>query len=454
MEKKTLWKTTLETLKINLSSANFSTWFGKTFIEKVKLIDSSRQIVEIACPSSFIRETIETRYYGQIKEIIDQISGKKSDLVFIIKQVSADSQPTKTSPPLFQKQSPVKTRITSNGQGLNPYFTFETFVVGSANNLAHAAAEGIVKNPGQTYNPLFVYGGVGVGKTHLMQAIGHTLISRNPEIKVLYANAETFTNDLVASLQNKTTQNFKKKYRQVDCLLIDDIQFIAGKEYSQEEFFHTFNSLYMSGKQIILTADRRPEEMAKLEARLISRFMGGLTVDIQSPDYEMRMAILKQKCAQKQKKIKEEVLNFIADQMETNARELEGILIQITSQAEANQEEIDLEFVRRFFGIKKKTQIREVTPQKIVSTVAKTSGFRVKDLLGDSRKAPLVKARHIAMYLLRKDLELPLMKIGEMFSNRDHTTVMYATDKIERFFTTNQELRHEVMSARNLLFKQ
>jgi chromosomal replication initiator protein len=449
MDKATLWQTVLETLKINLSGANFSTWFSQTFILKIKKIDESRQIVEIACPSSFIRDTIENRYFGQIKEIIDHAAGKKSDLVFLVKQ--APSRPKNSSPaPLFQQPAPVREK---NSWGLNPRFTFETFVVGSSNNLAHAAAQGIATNPGRVYNPLFVYGGVGVGKTHLMQAVGHALGGQFPESKIVYTSAETFTNDLIASLQNKTVQKFKKKYREIDVLLIDDIQFIAGKEYSQEEFFHTFNALYMNGKQVILTADRRPEEIAKIEDRLISRFLGGLTVDIQPPDYEMRMAILKQKCQQKEKQVKEEVLDFVANQVESNARELEGVLTQILARAETSKEPIDLGFVRKFFGFKKKERIKKITPQRILSQVAKISGFKINDIVGVSRKAPLVKARHIAMYLLRNDLELPLMKVGEIFSNRDHTTVMHATEKIERLFTTNQDLRHEVMTIRNDLLR-
>ncbi|HUW21196.1 MAG TPA: chromosomal replication initiator protein DnaA [Candidatus Bathyarchaeia archaeon] len=450
MDKVILWQTVIETLKINLSPANFSTWFPKTFIDNLKEIDSDHQIAEIACPSSFIRDAIENRYFGQIKEIIDQVTGKKSDLVFLIKQSPVKSRAS-LPVPLF-KQTPKNT--DKNSQGLNPRFTFETFVVGSANNLAHAAAQGIVTKPGKAYNPFFIYGGVGVGKTHLMQAIGHAITNQFPSFKIIYAPAETFTNNLISSLQNKTIQSFKKKYREVDVLLIDDIQFIAGKEYSQEEFFHTFNALYMNGKQVVLTADRRPEEIAKIEERLISRFLGGLTVDVQQPDYEMRMAILKQKCQQREKQVNEEVLDFIANQVESNARELEGILTQILAQAEAVKTEIGLDFVRKFFGLKKIDKIKKITAQQVLSIVSKSTGFKTNDLIGTSRKASLVKARHMAMYLIRKDLGLPLMKTGEIFGNRDHTTIMHATDKMERLFTTNQDIRHEIMSLRNNLFKQ
>ncbi|MFC1789889.1 chromosomal replication initiator protein DnaA [Patescibacteria group bacterium] len=452
MDKITIWKTVVETLRINLSSANFSTWFPQTYIQKIKPLSSDRQVVEIACPSAFIRDTIENRYYGQIKEILDQITSCPSELVFVIKAKQIKTKPLPDNA-LFQKPTTPK-QIPSNNGDLNNHFTFDNFVVGNSNNLAHAAAQGIVKNPGQAYNPFFIYGGVGVGKTHLMQAIGFEIWQQNQSAKVLYATAETFTTQLIASLQEKTVQKFKKKYREVDVFLVDDIQFIAGKEYSQEEFFHTFNSLYMRGKQIVLTADRRPEEIGQIEDRLISRFLGGLTVDVQAPDYEMRMAILKQKSRHRNKQVKEEVLDFIANQVESNARELEGTLIQVITQAETNQQELNLEFTKNFFGIKKKSQIRKITPQRIIAQVAKKNGFKIKELVGPSRKAPLIKARHIAMYLLRNDLELPLVKIGQIFANRDHTTVMHATEKIDRLFANNQELRHEIMSVRNIVFKQ
>ncbi|MBN1263408.1 MAG: chromosomal replication initiator protein DnaA [Candidatus Pacebacteria bacterium] len=452
MNKEILWQTVIETLKINLSPANFSTWFPQTFILKIKKVNNQHQIVEIACPSTFVKNTIEDRYFGQIKEIIDSATGQKSNLIFSIKQ--ADQTKTTANPPLFQSTPAPVSTVNHNNQGLNPRFVFESFIVGSSNNFAHAAARGIVTNPGKAYNPFFIYGGVGVGKTHLMQAIGHGISQHFPDHKIIYASAETFTNELVASLQNKTTPKFKKKYREVDVLLIDDIQFISGKEYSQEEFFHTFNSLYMNGRQIVLTADRRPEEISRLEDRLVSRFLGGLTVDIQAPDYEMRLAILKQKCRQKQKEVSGEVLDFIATQVESNARELEGVLVQILTLTETNRADLDLDYVRKFFGVKKKQRSLKITPEKIVSLIAKESGFKIKEITGLSRKAPLVKARHLAMYLLRNDLELPLTKIGEIFGDRDHTTVMHATDKIQRLFTSNQNLRSEVVNLRNNLFKQ
>ncbi|MCJ7827738.1 chromosomal replication initiator protein DnaA [Patescibacteria group bacterium] len=309
--------------------------------------------------------------------------------------------------------------------------------------------------PGRRYNPLFIYGGVGLGKTHIVNAIGHAIIQRNPRARILYVSAERFTNEFIWSLQNHEINSFRKRYR-TDCevLLMDDIQFLAGREQTQEEFFHTFNALYMQAKQIILTADRKPEQMGNIKDRLISRFMGGLTVDIQLPNYEMRLAILKQKCQRDGCEVGEKELDLIASQVQSNTRELEGSLIQIIARAKTANQPITTDFISDFFGVKRKEQLTNITPKKILSEVAKTSELRIKDITGQSRKAPITKARQIAMYLMRKDLELPLIHIGKLFGDRDHTTVMHSVDKIERMFTTNQELRHEVSSLRTTLFRQ
>lgn len=453
IEKNILWKTVLEVLKINLSAANFATWFPNTFIQNIQNVNSDHLIVEIACPSSFIRDTVENRYYGQIKTALDQQVQKKCDLVFLVKQT--EIKPKFTPAPLFDQNQPVSSpKIeSSNYHGLNPSFTFENFIVGNANNMAHAAAQGIIANPGKAYNPFFIYGGVGVGKTHLMQAIGHALLEKHPQFKIIYVTAETFTNDLVSSLQDKSTTSFKKKYRSPDALLIDDIQFIAGKEYIQEEFFHTFNALYMVSKQIALTSDRRPEDLAKVEDRLISRFMGGLTVDIQSPDYEMRLAILKQKTASRQKYLPSDVLDFIANQPFSNARQLEGILTQILAKSEVQREIIDLEFVKNFFGLQKKSKSSQVNPREVISEVAKLYEFKVNQLTGPIRKAPLVNARHLAMFILRNDFEIPLAKIGDLFGGRDHTTILHAVDKIKTQLSQNSQLRENLINVRSSLYK-
>lgn len=447
MDANALWQNVKEELKISVSQTTYQGMIAQTCLLGIK-----DNIATIGCPNPYLRDLIENRYYALIKEALDRQTKKKNSLVFTIDNRSQAPQKNlkKSLGPLFKKNPSTKNLSPNPAFNLLPNYNFNTFVVGSANNFAHAAAQAIVNNPGQTYNPFFIWGGVGVGKTHLIHAIGNAIAQKYPDYKILYVSAETFTNELVSALQQKTITKFKNKYRQCDCLLIDDIQFIAGKEYSQEEFFHTFNTLYLSGRQIVLTSDRKPEEIPKVEDRLISRFMGGLTVDIQPPDYEMRLAILKQKAKEKKFSLPEEVIAFLAETVESNIRELEGALFRLIIKAQASHQPVDLEFAQNFFGsLKKRT--RKVTPKTIISRTAKHFSFKTKDLCGKSRKAELVTARHIAIYLLRKDLDLPLMKIGDLLGGRDHTSVMYAIEKIEREYSNNQSLRGEITQIRNSL---
>ncbi|MGI6776169.1 MAG: chromosomal replication initiator protein DnaA [Patescibacteria group bacterium] len=441
MNQNALWENVQEELKIAVSKTNY-----QALLSSIQLLSLENNVATIGCPSAYLQELVEGRYYSLIKEILDRQTGEKNSLVFTINQ-----RPKKTPEkmgPLFEKKE--RKEGFNPKTGLLPYYNFSSFVVGSSNNFAHAAAQAIVENPGQAYNPFFVWGGVGVGKTHLVQAIGNAIAEKHPDLNILYATAETFTNELVAALQSKTITNFKKKYRQVDVLLIDDVQFIAGKEYSQEEFFHTFNFLYLAGRQVVLTSDRRPEEIQPLENRLTSRFMGGLTVDIQSPDYEMRLAILKQKAGEKGFTVPEEVLSFLAQTIESNARELEGALLQLKTRALAENTALTLDFASKFYGRAQKT-VQKITPRKVLSQTAKEFSFKIRDLCGKSRQKELVNARHIAMYLLRKDLNLPLMKIGELLGNRDHSTVIHAIEKINQEFTTNETVRHRVVKIRKEL---
>jgi chromosomal replication initiator protein len=441
MNQNALWENIQEELKIAVSKTNY-----QALLSSIQLLSLENNVATIGCPSAYLQELVEGRYYSLIKEILDRQTGEKNSLVFTINQ-----RPKKTPEkmgPLFEKKE--RKEGFNPKTGLLPYYNFSSFVVGSSNNFAHAAAQAIVENPGQAYNPFFVWGGVGVGKTHLVQAIGNAIAEKHPDLNILYATAETFTNELVAALQSKTITNFKKKYRQADVLLVDDIQFIAGKEYSQEEFFHTINYLYLAGRQVVLTSDRRPEEIQPLENRLTSRFMGGLTVDIQSPDYEMRLAILKQKAGEKGFSVPEEVLSFLAQTIESNARELEGALLQLKTRALAENAALTLDFASKFYGRAQKT-VQKITPRKVLSQTAKEFSFKVRDLCGKSRQKELVNARHIAMYLLRKDLNLPLMKIGELLGNRDHSTVIHAIEKINQEFTTNETIRHRVVKIRKEL---
>jgi chromosomal replication initiator protein len=450
-----LWSSVLAELKLSLSKTIYTTLFVNT-----KLKNYKNQRATIVCSSSYLADLIKKRYSSLVKAALDRQTGENAKLVFEVEKqkVKESNEPG----PLFKENSKHITRKSqtlkpdyafNRKSGLSPRFTFDNFVVGDTNHFAFAAAQGIVKQPGNSYNPLFIWGGVGVGKTHLLHAIGNRLCKDNSNWKILCISAETFGNELVASLKEQTTNKFKHKYRNVDVFLVDDIQFIAGKEYIQDEFFHTFNDLYLNQKQVVLTSDRKPEEVQPLKDRLTSRFMGGLTVDVQPPDFEMRVAILKQKAEQKQIIITEGAITFIAETIESNARELEGKLTQIAAAAQADNQQPDLEYVKNFFGIKKQSKkSRSISYRRILSVVAKHYGLKTKEVKGRSRKKEVANARHIAAYLLRKELEYPLKRVGEILGGRDHTTIMHAEDKIDRLFSTNQEIRHDILEMRKAIY--
>jgi chromosomal replication initiator protein len=436
MDIERIWKNTQEELKINLASAIF-----QTFVLKTQLISLENNVATIGCPNTYSVDFNKKRHYDIIKNAIDNQTKANNILNFIVQETPKTESENANNTPLFSYTH------KTNNSCLHPKYTFETLVVGNSNNFAFAAAQGIVKNPGLSYNPFFIWGGVGVGKTHLMQAIGHELLKKNPDLKVKYFSAETFGNELVSALKTKTMNQFKEKYRNLDCILVDDIQFIAGKEYTQEEFFHTFNSLHMNGKQVILTSDRKPSEIDHLEDRLVSRFMGGLTVDIQLPDYEMRIAIISQKIEEKGIKITPEAVEFLANNIESNIREIEGKLQQIAVQSIAQQvSEIDLLFVQNFFNPSSNSNnfnlpSAKLNPRHIISVCAKHFNIKTSDLCGKSRKKDLVTARHITAYLLLTQINLPLEEVGHLLGGRDHTSIMHARDKIHTDFSTNSQTR-------------
>jgi len=388
------------------------------------------------------------RYYHLFKSALDNQSKQDNQLEFINQQpilTPAQSRPA----PLFDtntiKSNPYP--VSSQKADLHPRYTFDTLIVGNSNNFAFAAAQGIIKNPGLSYNPFFLWGGVGLGKTHLMQAIGHQLLKDNPDLKVRYFPAETFGNELISSLKNKDMTKFKSKYRNLDCILVDDIQFIAGKEYIQEEFFHTFNSLHLSGKQIILTSDRKPSEIDHLEDRLVSRFMGGLTVDIQLPDYEMRTAIIKQKASEINLNLTPQAIDHLAKNIQSNIRDIEGKLREISILSQSNQiHQVDTNFLLQFLSMPQTaTDLKNnISPRHIVSTCAKYYKIKTGDLCGKSRKQDLVHARHVTAYLLVDFLNLPLERAGEILGGRDHTSIMHARDKIHTLFSTNPQFQKEL----------
>ncbi len=441
-----IWKNVKEELRLVMAPAVFQTFAAKT--ELLILLENK---ATIGCPNAYLVDINHKRYYQFFKSALDHQTKNDNQLEFIIQEtLKGEGDSTKPIGPLFSEQPAYQSKANlpadiSLKAGLHPKYTFETLIVGNSNNFAFAAAQGIVKNPGLSYNPFFIWGGVGVGKTHLMQAIGHELLKNNPSLKIKYFPAETFGNELIASLRGKTINQFKEKYRNLDCILVDDIQFIAGKEYIQEEFFHTFNALHLSGKQVILTSDRKPSEIDHLEDRLVSRFMGGLTVDIQLPDYEMRTAIIRQKAEEQLIHLHDDALNYLAENLTSNIRDIQGRLQQISIQTQAAQnQDVTLEFLQNILepnGTKLTSLTNNnITPRHIISLCAKHFNIKTGELCGNSRKKELVTARHITAYLLLQDLNLPLEEVGRLLGGRDHTSIMHARDKISTSLSTNPQL--------------
>ena len=436
-----LWKNVLEELKIVLASSVY-----QTFAAKTQLIAYSQNTATIACSSPYFADMNQKRYYSFFKNSLDNQTKTDNSLLFIVQEPIKLESDTDTPTPLFSYTSSFPNTATTN---LHPKYTFDKLVVGNSNNFAFAAAQGIIKNPGLSYNPFFIWGGVGLGKTHLMQAIGHELFKNNSSLKIKYFPAETFGNELISSLKSKTINQFKDRYRHLDCILVDDIQFIAGKEYIQEEFFHTFNALHLAGKQVVLTSDRKPSEIKGLEDRLVSRFMGGLTVDIQPPDFEMRSAIISQKALEKGITITPEAIQYLADHLQSNTRDLEGKVQEIAVRSQSQKyPEVNLEFVENYFQSNSNSATftsfsaaSNLSPRHLISVCAKHFNLKTNELCGNSRKKELVSARHITAYLLLNEIHLPLAEVGHLLGGRDHTSIMHARDKVAADFSTNPQLR-------------
>lgn len=450
MEPKTSWKDTLEIVKISVSPAIFSTWFSQTHISSIKDINN-RLLVEIGCSSSFVKSTIESRYFGLIQDALSKVLGKQSDLIFVVKdnpEKNRSTIDTESLSPLFQNNVDNSQDIVLSLQKakIRVNFNFENFAVSGSNQMAHAASLAVSETLGTAYNPLFIWGGVGVGKTHLMGAVGNTALRKSPNLKVLLCTGESFTNDIIEGIRNKTTQSFRDKYRRLDLLLIDDIQFIAGKDTAQEEFFHTFNAVTSSGGQIILTSDRPPSEISKLEERLKSRFEAGLIVDIAPPDFELR-------CAITQIKAKERAIPLAMDQIQTiaanldSARKIEGALIKLMTQIVGRKAEITNELIENIIGkgsVEPNGHLIKKDPVKVIDAVCDYYQVGKRALLGISRARPIARPRQILMYLLRTDLGIPLEEVGRLVGGRDHTTVMHAVEKITQLAVSNVNIREDM----------
>jgi chromosomal replication initiator protein len=452
VQSKQLWKLVLDDLQVSLSQGNYSTWIRPTELTNVTSVGEDRQIAEISCPSSFHQQMLETRYYAQIKEAVDKISKKNTELRLSINS-SLKSGATRESAPLFtQNTQPTVTdfQIAQHRAGLNEELTFENFAVSSSNEMAHAAALAVSKNLGGAYNPLFLYGGVGVGKTHLMQAIANNVLKSIPTSPMVYCTGEEFTNDIIDAIQQKKTRAFKKKYRGAKGLYIDDIQFIAGKSTVQEEFFHTFNAIVKEGGQVVMTSDKSPTEINNLEDRLRSRFEGGLLIDIGEPNFELRTAILLIKAKQRKVNLPMDAAQAVAANVESTRR-LEGFIVRLVSESKIRGEPISVEMVQAILNMKinpEPVKMNLIRPLELIRRVANYFHLTVKDIRGPKRARPIVVPRQISMFLLRKDMSLPLTEIGGLFGNRDHTTVMHAVDKISEELSGSESLRIDINNLR------
>jgi len=427
-----LWPRVLDLLRNELTEISFNTW-----IKTIEPLSVNSDAIELGVPTEFNKGILESRYLTLISNAVKQITSKDLEVRITIpsqEPAAARSQQAETS----------ASDETCNSI-LNPKYTFDTFVIGNGNRLAHAASVAVAEAPAQAYNPLFLYGGVGLGKTHLMHAIGHYILAQNPSSKVLYVSSEKFTNELINAIKDDRNEEFRGKYRNIDVLLIDDIQFIGGKERTQEEFFHTFNALYEANKQIIISSDRPPKEITTLEDRLRSRFEWGLTADIQSPDLETRIAILKKKAQLENISIPNDVLAFIADKVVSNIRELEGALNRVIAYSSLTETEISVDLCAEALKeILAASNNRVIDTRHIIESVARYFDLRPEEFLSQKRNRNISYPRQIAMYLCRDILGLSLPKIGEEFGGRDHTTVIHAIQKIEEDMNSNQETKRTI----------
>ena len=447
MDSSSLWKKCLESLEDELSAQQFNTW--------VRPLRAHQEgdCLRVFAPNRFVQEWVRDRFQTRIGELAEQLAGNPVQITVEIgapaasatERVTAAGTASPASSPAAER------RPLTSGSRLNPEFTFETHVEGKSNQLARAAARQVGDNPGRSYNPLFIYGGVGLGKTHLMQAAGHLLLERNPQARVIYVHSERFVADMVKALRHNTINEFKRYYRGVDALLIDDIQFFVGKERSQEEFFHTFNDLLEGQRQVIITADKFPKELTGIEERLISRFGSGLVVSLDPPELETRVAILMKKAQQDNIALPEEVAFFIAKRVRSNVRELEGALLRVMASANFTGRPIDLALATESLRDLLAFQERLVTINNIQKTVAEYYKIRVSDLHAKDRSRVVARPRQVAMALAKELTTHSLPEIGDAFGGRDHTTVLHACRKVTELCESDARVKEDYTNLMRLL---
>ena len=452
MDLEQLWQLTLNEMEVQLSRASFVTW-----LKNSKLVDKRDGIFYIAIPNNFAKEWIENKYQKNILGVMRGLDSSARKLEFVVTNQEPKVMSKKELAVDFNKidnQSGLDFSKIDPETNLNPRYTLDSFIVGSSNELAFAAAQAIIQDVGTKYNPFFIYGGVGLGKTHLIQGIGNEIrVKYGGKLKPRYVSSEKFTNDVVWAIRNKRMEDIKKKYRDCDVLIIDDIQFIGGKEKTEEEFFHTFNALYENNKQIIISSDRPPQSIPTLEERLRSRFDGGLTADISYPEYEMRVAIIRNRLQTANRQLPDPIVDLVANSVKRNIRELEGVLNKILFYQEKRGVDIDRKTVEEIIDKSTQSYLGRVSDDQILKAVADFYNVVVPDLTGRSRKKEMVEPRQVAMYLLRDILRMSYPYIGEKLG-RDHTTVIHSFEKINTEINKNSPFNQKIITIKESLFNK
>ncbi len=443
-----LWQTVLGEIELSVSHATFTTWFKPT-----ELIEIDGEFIQIAVPNVFAKNQFEIKFNQTIASILQKNGFSNPKINYVIKSKKSvrsdesliEKRAEQIIAPKLSQAKPV------NQSGLNPRYRFDNFIVGSSNDLAYAASQAAAANPGARYNPIFVYGGVGLGKTHLIQAIGNEIVAKNADLKVLYVSTETFVNDFLDHIRFKK-KGFSETYRNIDVLIVDDIQFIAGKEKTQEEFFHTFNALHQQNKQIVISSDRPPTNIPTLTDRLRSRFQMGMAIDINLPDYETRCAIIEAKAAGSNVELPRETTEYLADNIKTNIRELEGALNQLLAYCEMRGIEADVSTASGLIGSARVSRPKHITAKQIIDKTAHYFQLKTDEMCSPARDKHIAVPRQLAMYLLRSELHLSFPKIANELGRKDHTTAMHSVDKIEKAIKLDMTIREQVAEIREKLY--
>ena len=451
-----LWQSVLGEIELTVSHATFTTWFKNT-----ELIDNSDAGVVISVPNIFAKKQFEVKFNDQIKNVLSKNGINPKQINYTISTSNRNSRPNRettqdTKPSLLTaddliSKSPTTASTPTPAGGLNPRYTFDNFIVGSSNDLAYTASRAVASSPGVKYNPIYLYGGVGLGKTHLMQAIGNEIIKNDPKMRVSYITIETFTNEFLDHVRFKK-KGFSDKYRNVDVLIVDDMQFLAGKEKTQEEFFHTFNHLHQNNKQIIISSDKPPKSIPTLTERLRSRFEMGMAIDIQMPDFETRCAILNIKASMSGITLSQDTIEYLATNIKTNIRELEGALNRLLAYAEMRGVEPDISTAEGLLGNIRHSRPQHLSSKQIIDRTAKHFQLEVSEICSEKRDKYIVVPRQIAMYLLRSELHLSFPKIANELGRKDHTTAIHSIEKIEKAIKLDYLIREQVSSIREKLY--